>query len=160
MKVLYTGSFDPITLGHLDIINRVSSKFDEVVVTVFNNQSKNYWFNINERCEMVKEAVAHLQNVKVDYTEGLVVDYCKKNNIKVIIRGLRAVSDYEYELSITGINKHLDNELETLFLVASPEFSFLSSSMVKEVASYGGAFQSLVPKNVSKRIITKLGRQE
>lgn len=160
MKVLYTGSFDPITLGHLDIINRISSKFDEVVVTVFNNQAKNYWFNINERCEMVREAVTHLQNVRVDFTQGLVVDYCKKNDIKVIIRGLRAVSDYEYELAITGINKHLDNELETLFLVASPEFSFLSSSMVKEVATYGGAFQSLVPKNVSKRIITKIGRQE
>ena len=159
MKALYTGSFDPITLGHLDLIKRISKKFDEVVVTVFNNRSKKYWFTIEERCEMVKEAISNLDNVKVDYTEGLVVDYCNENDISIIVRGLRAVSDYEYELAISGINRHLDKNLETFFLVASPEFSFLSSSMVKEVAEYGGAFESLVPKNVEEAIFKKLGRK-
>ena len=90
MRVLYTGSFDPITKGHLDIINRISCKFDEVVVTVFNNQEKKYWFSIEERCDMVRGAVRNLKNVQVDFTEGLVVDYCVKNDISIIVRGLRA----------------------------------------------------------------------
>lgn len=158
MKVLYTGSFDPITVGHLDIINRISGKFDEVIVTVFNNLEKKYWFTIEERCEMVRQATAHLHNVKVDFTGGLVADYCKKNNINIIVRGLRAVSDYEYELAISSINKHLDKDLETIFLVASSEYSFLSSSMVKDVAEHGGAFEDLVPENVGKEIYKKLGR--
>lgn len=159
MKVLYTGSFDPITKGHLDIINRISCKFDEIVVTVFNNKEKKYWFTIEERCEMVKEAVKHLKNVQVDYTEGLVVDYCDSNNINIIVRGLRAVSDYEYELSISSINKHLNKKLETIFLVASPEYSFLSSSIIKDVAEHGGAFEDLVPEIVADRIYEKLGRK-
>lgn len=158
MKVLYTGSFDPITLGHMDIINRISSKFDEVVVTVFNNKEKKYWFNIKERCDMVRGATVHLNNVKVDFTEGLVVEYCDKNNINIIVRGLRAVSDYEYELAISSINKHLNNKLETIFLVASPEYSFISSSMIKDVAEHGGAFEDLVPINVGQEIHKKLGR--
>ncbi|NLB32995.1 MAG: pantetheine-phosphate adenylyltransferase, partial [Tissierellia bacterium] len=145
MRVLYTGSFDPITKGHLDIINRISCKFDEVVVTVFNNQEKKYWFSIEERCDMVRGAIKNLKNVQVDFTEGLVVDYCVKNDISIIVRGLRAVSDYEYELAISSINKHLDNRLETIFLVASPAYSFLSSSMVKDVAEHGGKFDDLVP---------------
>lgn len=158
MKVLYTGSFDPITVGHLDIINRISRNFDEVVVTVFNNIAKKYWFTIEERCEMVRQATKNLPNVKVDFTESLVVDYCKKNNINIIVRGLRAVSDYEYELSISSINKHLNNKLETIFLVASPEYSFLSSSMVKDVAEHGGVFEDLVPEYVGQEIHKKLGR--
>ncbi|NLJ58616.1 MAG: pantetheine-phosphate adenylyltransferase [Tissierellia bacterium] len=158
MKVLYTGSFDPITKGHLDIINRISCKFDEVVVTVFNNIDKKYWFSIEDRCEMVRGAVKHLDNVTVDYTEGLVVDYCEKNDINIIVRGLRAVSDYEYELSISSINKHLNKKLETIFLVASAEYSFLSSSMVKDLAEHGGPFHTLVPNNVAEKIDKKLGR--
>lgn len=159
MKVLYTGSFDPITVGHMDIINRIAKKFDEIIVTVFNNCEKNYWFTIEERCRMVREATSHLNNVKVDFTGGLVADYCKKNNINIIVRGLRAVSDYEYELTISSINKHLDNDLETIFLVASSEYSFLSSSMIKDVAEHGGNFEDLVPKNVSREIYKKLGRK-
>lgn len=159
MKVLYTGSFDPITVGHLDIINRISTNFDEVVVTVFNNIEKKYWFTIEERCEMVRQATTHLHNVTVDFTEGLVVDYCEKNNINIIVRGLRAVSDYEYELAISSINKHLNKKLETIFLVASSEYSFLSSSMVKDVAEHGGAFEDLVPEYVGKEIHKKLGRK-
>lgn len=158
MKVLYTGSFDPITLGHMDIINRISKIFDEIVVTAFNNIDKQYWFSIEQRCEMVRQATKHLDNVSVDYTEGLVVDYCRKNNINLIVRGLRAVSDYEYELAISSINKHLNKELETIFLVASAEYSFLSSSLVKDVAEHGGVFEDLVPEYVAQEIHKKLGR--
>ncbi len=158
MKVLYTGSFDPITCGHLDLIKRCSQKFDEVVVTIFNNKSKKHWFTGEERFELVKEAVKDFDNVTVDITEGMVVKYCKENGINIIIRGLRAVSDYEYELSVSSINRHLYNDLETLFLVASPEYSFISSSIVKEVAEYGGEFSDLVPKNVEIAILKKIGR--
>ncbi len=159
MRVLYTGSFDPITVGHLDIIKRISKKFETVIVTVFNNQEKKYWFPIEERCEMVKGAVEGLANVEVDFTEGLVVDYCERNNICIIVRGLRAVSDYEYELSVSSINKHLNNKLETFFLVASPQYSFLSSSIVKDVAEHGGYFEDLVPENVVQNIYRILGRK-
>ena len=159
MRVLYTGSFDPITVGHLDLIKRISKKFDTVVVTVFNNQEKKYWFPIEERCEMVRGAVKGLHNVEVDFMEGLVVDYCERKDISIIVRGLRAVSDYEYELSISSINKHLNNELETIFLVASSQYSFLSSSMVKDVAEHGGHFEDLVPENVVQNIYRLLGRK-
>jgi len=158
MKVLYTGSFDPLTCGHLDLVKRLAKKFDEVVVTIFNNKSKNHWFTGEERFELVKEAVKDFNNVSVDITEGMVVHYCKKNNINMIVRGLRAVSDYEYELSVASINRHLYNDLETFFLVASPEYSFISSSMVKEVAEFGGEFSDLVHKNVEKAILKKIGR--
>lgn len=159
MKVLYTGSFDPITCGHIDLIKRCADKFDEVIVAIFYNNAKRHWFNGEERYEMAKEAVKDLKNVTVDINEGMVVNYCRDNNIKMIVRGLRAVSDYEYELSIASINKHLYRDLETIFLVASPEYSFISSSKVKEVAENGGKFSDLVPKNVEKAILKKLGKE-
>ncbi|WP_326909244.1 pantetheine-phosphate adenylyltransferase [Sedimentibacter sp. MB31-C6] len=158
MKVLYTGSFDPITCGHLDLVKRCANKFDEVLVTVFNNSSKKYMFSKEERYELVKGAVSELKNVQVDVAEGLVVDYCRKNKINMVVRGLRAVSDYEYELSISAINRHLNSELETIFLVASSEYSFISSSMVKEVAGFNGNYKDLVPENVFNAIEKKLGR--
>lgn len=158
MKVLYTGSFDPITCGHLDLIKRCACKFDEVIVTIFNNKSKKHWFTGEERYELVKEAVKELSNVSVDITEGMVVNYCKQHDINMIVRGLRAVSDYEYELSVSSINRHLYSDLETFFLVASPEYSFISSSMVKEVSEFGGEFEDLVPENVAEAILRKIGR--
>ena len=158
MKVLYTGSFDPITCGHLDLIKRCSKKFDEVVVTIFYNKSKSHWFTGEERYALAKEAVKDFKNVTVDITEGMVVKYCRDNNINMVVRGLRAVSDYEYELSVASINRHLYDDLETLFLIASPEYSFISSSTVKEVAEFGGKFSDLVPKNVERAILKKLGR--
>ena len=158
MKVLYTGSFDPITCGHLDLIKRCSEKFDEVVVTIFNNKSKNHWFTGEERYALVRDAVKDLDNVTVDITEDMVVNYCKKNNINIVVRGLRAVSDYEYELKIASINKHLFSDIETFFMVASPEYSFISSSIVKEVAESGGEFADLVPENVGQAIHKKTGR--
>lgn len=156
MKVLFTGSFDPITLGHFDLIKRCSKKFDDVVVTIFNNKSKQHFFELEERYELIKEAVKDLKNVTVDITEDMAVNYAKKQNIQTIVRGLRAVSDYEYELKIASINKHLYPELETIFMVASPDYSFISSSIVKEVAMFDGDISDLVPKNVYTAIKKKL----
>lgn len=155
MKVLFTGSFDPITLGHLDLIKRCSDKFDDVVVTIFNNRSKEHFFTAQERFELIKEAVKDFKNITVDVTEDMAVNYAREHNIQTIVRGLRAVSDYEYELKIASINKHLYPELETLFMVASPDYSFISSSIVKEVAMYGGDISDLVPQNVNTAIKNK-----
>lgn len=159
MKVLYTGSFDPITLGHLDLIKRCSEKFEHVVVTIFKNNSKEHFFSAEERVSLVREAVKDLKNVTVDTTEDMAINYAKKHNIDLIVRGLRAVSDYEYELKIASINKHLYPELETLFMIASPNYSFISSSIVKEVAMYRGDISDLVPKNVLTAIEDKLRRE-
>ena len=159
MKVLYTGSFDPITNGHLDLIKRCSDKFSSVVVTIFNNQSKDHMFTAEERKKLVEDATADLNNVTVDITCDMVVNYAKENGIDLVVRGLRAVSDYEYELKIAAINKHMYPELETFFLVASPNYSFISSSIVKEVAMFNGDISELVPKNVAIAINKKLGRE-
>jgi pantetheine-phosphate adenylyltransferase len=140
------------------LINRCSSKFDEVVVTVFNSKKKNYWFTAEERVEFVKAAVKDLKNVTVDTSDDMVALYCKKNNIRIVIRGLRAVSDYEYELSMSAYNKFLNDDLETIFLVASPRYSFVSSSGVKEIASYDKKFRELVPEAVAAAINKKMGR--
>ncbi|MFA9423893.1 MAG: pantetheine-phosphate adenylyltransferase [Sedimentibacter sp.] len=159
MKVLYAGSFDPITCGHFDLIKRCSQIFDEVVVTVFNNTSKNYMFTCEERVEFVKGAVKHIKNVTVDSSSELVAHYCRANNIKIVIRGLRAVSDYEYELGMSAYNKFLNENLETFFMVASPKFSFVSSSGVKEIAMYDEKFKELVPENVAQALREKIGRK-
>lgn len=152
MKVLYAGSFDPITCGHLDLIKRCSEIFEEVVVTIFNNISKNYMFTCEERVEFVKVAVSNIKNVTVDLSDETVAQYCKKNNIKVVIRGIRTVSDYEYELSMSSYNKFLNDDLETVFMMASPEYSFVSSSGVKEISTYDDKFKNLVPDDVAKAL--------
>lgn len=157
MKVLYTGSFDPITCGHLDLIKRMSKKFDDVVVAIFDNNAKKHFFTAKERYELISVAVKDIPNVTVDLSEGMTVDYAKEHDIDLIVRGLRAVSDYEYELKVASINKHLYPELETFFMIASVEYSFISSSIVKEVAKYGGKISDLVPKNVEIAINKKLG---
>ncbi len=161
MRVMYSGSFDPITYGHLDLIKRCSEKFDEVIVTVFDNNSKKHLFSAHERKKLVEgavESVVKNKNIKVDLTSGMLVEYARKNCINLVIRGLRAVSDYEYELKIASINKHLYPELETIFMVASAEYSFISSSIVKEVAMLGGDISKLVPLNVLQEINKKFGR--
>ena len=155
MKVMYSGSFDPITCGHLDIIKRCSAKFDNVKVVVFDNYSKNHSFSVKERYELVKEATKDITNVEVDIATGMLVDYAKKYNIEVVIRGLRAVSDYEYEIKVASMNKFLHEGLETFFMLASPNFSFLSSSVVKEIAKLGGDIEGLVPENVKKALEKK-----
>src|SRR5699024_5625313 len=144
------GSFDPITNGHLDIISRGAKIFDEVIVTIFNNQSKSPLFTVEERIQLIEKTTEHLPNVSVDMSDGLLVDYAAKNKASAILRGLRAVSDFEYEMQITSMNKKLEPEIETFFMMTNNQYSFLSSSIVKEVAKYNGNISNLVPEFVEK----------
>ncbi|MFO7151662.1 MAG: pantetheine-phosphate adenylyltransferase [Bacillota bacterium] len=152
---IYPGSFDPITNGHLDIIERGSKIFDELIVAVLQNPSKKYLFTMEERIEMIKDAVKHLPNVEVDYFNGLLVDFARKRNAKIVIKGLRAVSDFEYELQMALMNKKLYKDLETVFIMTSTKYSFLSSSIVREVASFGGCVKDLVPPVVEEKLRQK-----
>jgi pantetheine-phosphate adenylyltransferase len=149
------GSFDPVTLGHLDIIGRASALYDEVVVAVGLNVSKKRMFSFEERTEMLREAVAPYPNVSVDHFDGLIVDFCKSRGIQVIVKGLRAVSDFDYELQMAQMNLGLQG-VETMFMTTNPQYSFLSSSLVKEVATYGGDVSGLVPEPVHQRLIARV----
>ncbi len=149
------GSFDPITNGHLDIIQRGAQIFDKVIVAVFNNQSKSPLFTIEERLYLIKESTKDIPNVVVDYSEGLLIDYARKKNAQVILRGLRAVSDFEYEMQITSMNRKLDERIETFFMMTNNQYSFLSSSIVKEIAKYQACVKDLVPEVVEQALIEK-----
>lgn len=149
------GSFDPVTLGHLDIIKRGAKIFDEVYVCVLNNSSKKPLFTVEERCELIRQATKDLPNIKVESFHGLLVDYAKQKEAKVILRGLRAVTDFEYEMQGTSMNKVLNDEIETFFMMTNNQYSFLSSSIVKEVAKYHGSVQDLVPKEVEAALKEK-----
>lgn len=149
------GSFDPITNGHLDIINRGAAVFGQVNVVVLNNSSKNPLFSVEERMELIKEATSHLSNVKVETYSGLLMDYAESIHASAIIRGLRAVSDFEYEMQITSMNRVLNDEIETFFIMTKNQYSFLSSSIVKEVAKYGGKIEELVPPHVETALRQK-----
>ncbi|KQL40315.1 MULTISPECIES: pantetheine-phosphate adenylyltransferase [Bacillaceae] len=149
------GSFDPITLGHLDIIKRGARVFDEVIVVVLNNSAKNSLFTLEERKELITEATSAIPNVRVDSFSGLLMDYAKKINASAILRGLRAVSDFEYEMQITAMNKKLVDEIDTFFVMTNNQYSFLSSSIVKEVAKYGGNVKDLVPDCVNSALTEK-----
>jgi pantetheine-phosphate adenylyltransferase len=154
-RVVCPGSFDPITFGHLDIIERASSIFDEVVIAVMVNQVKKTLFTVEERMAMTEEVTAKYPNVKVDSWSGLLVDYCKKNDISIILKGLRAVTDFDYELQMSQVNLQLQG-VETLFLSTAPAHSFLSSSLVKEIASYGGDVSSYIPAPLLARLKDRL----
>ncbi len=149
------GSFDPITNGHLDIITRGSKIFDEVIVAVFNNQSKEPLFTVDERIELIEQVTNHLPNVVADSNDGLLVDYAKEKGVDVILRGLRAVSDFEYEMQITSMNRKLNPEIETFFMMTNNQYSFLSSSIVKEAAKYHSSVADLVPKEVEEALTQK-----
>ncbi|TAA72092.1 pantetheine-phosphate adenylyltransferase [Planococcus salinarum] len=149
------GSFDPITMGHLDIIKRASKIFDEVKVVVMNNSSKNPLFNLEERIALIAEVTNSIPNVSVDSFGGLLIDYAVEIEANAIIRGLRAVSDFEYEMQITSMNRFLNEDIETLFMVSNNQYSFLSSSIVKEVAKYSGNITGLVPEPVEKALKKK-----
>ncbi|TMU87895.1 pantetheine-phosphate adenylyltransferase [Bacillus sp. BHET2] len=149
------GSFDPITYGHLDIITRGAKVFDQIYVVVLNNSSKKPLFSVEERIELIQEVTGNIPNVVVDSFQGLLVDYAKNVNAKAIIRGLRAVSDFEYEMQITSMNRVLDDDIETFFIMTNNQYSFLSSSIVKEVAKYGGDISELVPKRVEESLKEK-----
>jgi pantetheine-phosphate adenylyltransferase len=154
-RAVCPGSFDPITNGHLDVIVRASHLFDEIVVAVGINHSKNRLFEPDERIEMIREATAHLPNVRVDTFRGLLVNFCVANDIAAIVKGLRAVSDFDYELQMGQMNRSLA-DVDTLFMPADPHYSFLSSSLVKEVATYGGDVAGLVPEPVLRRLRERL----
>lgn len=149
------GSFDPITYGHLDIIRRGAKVFDTVYVSVLNNSTKNPLFSVDERVNLIRAVTKDLPNVKVDVHSGLLVDYAKAVNANAIIRGLRAVSDFEYEMQITSMNRVLNEDIETFFIMTNNQYSFLSSSIVKEVAKYNGDISSLVPPIVEKELQKK-----
>ena len=147
---IYPGSFDPITNGHFDVLYRASKLFEKVIVAVLSNMNKKSFIPAEIRFELIKESVKHLENVEVDTFDGLTVEYARAKNAKVLIRGLRAVSDFEYEMQIAQINKNLDASLDTIFLVPSVENNFLSSSIVKEIALFGGDISNLAPESVQK----------
>lgn len=149
----YPGTFDPITMGHLDIIERASRLFEKVIVLVADPLHKKCLFQINERVEMVIESISHLPNVSVDVLRGtLLMEYCKKHGVGVVIRGMRAVSDFEYEFKMAWMNRKLFPDIEVVFLLPSEEYTYLSSTLVKEIAILGGDVSQLVPSSVMKRI--------
>ncbi|WP_297713134.1 pantetheine-phosphate adenylyltransferase [Clostridium sp.] len=153
---IYPGSFDPITNGHLDIITRGSKIFDKLIVGVLVNIDKVGLFSIEERVELIKRVTSHLENVEVVSFNGLLVELAKRNNAKVILKGLRAVSDFEYEFQMALMNSQLDSEVETLFMTTSAANSFLSSSSVKQVAKFGGDIKGLVPDEIIDDVIKKI----
>ncbi len=158
MKIgIYPGSFDPITKGHLDIIVRASRVVDELVIGVLDNSEKSPMFTAEERVELIKGAVSELPNVRVEAFHGLTVDFAKAHNAKILVRGLRAVTDFEYELQIAQMNHKVNNELDTIFFTTSVEYSYLSSSIVKEIAKYKGDIDQFVPANVVSAVYKKYG---
>ena len=154
-RVVCPGSFDPITFGHLDIIERASKMFDEVVIAVLVNKTKSTLFTVPERIEMITEVTAKYPNVRVDSWSGLRVDYCEENDIQAIVKGLRAVTDFDYELQMSQLNLQLKG-IETLFMSTAPAHSFLSSSLVKEIASYDGDVSAYIPATLLEKLKSRL----
>lgn len=154
MKVIYPGSFDPLTNGHIDIIRRLSGMFDEVIVAILINENKKSLFSVSEREEIISQAIEEegLNNIKIDSFNGLLVNYAKANDIKIIARGLRAVTDYEYEKNIARVNSTLYEGLETIFLLSNPAYSFVSSSGVREIAAFKGDVSAFVSPSVEEKI--------
>ncbi len=157
-RVVCPGSFDPVTNGHLDIIGRAALLYDEVIVVVGANLAKQGLFTVDERVEMLTEVIAKFGNVRVATFRGLLVDFCRDNGVSAIVKGLRAVSDFEYEMEMAQMNYRLA-EVETLFMTANPLYSFLRSSLVKEIATYGGDVSSLVPELVLTRLQDRLAQR-
>ncbi|MBK8171682.1 MAG: pantetheine-phosphate adenylyltransferase [Sandaracinaceae bacterium] len=154
---IYPGSFDPITNGHVSILRGGLVAFDRLVVAVLQNPKKSPLFTVDERIEMLKEAVGNDPRVEIDTFEGLLVDYAKRKNARVVLRGLRAVADFEYELQLANMNRHLNEEVETVFIMAKDAYFYVSSNLVKEAAKLGGDVSKLVPPGVNERLLKKLG---
>ncbi|MBR0163759.1 MAG: pantetheine-phosphate adenylyltransferase [Lachnospiraceae bacterium] len=153
---IYPGSFDPVTFGHLDIIRRAARMFHRVTVVVMNNASKHTLFSVDERVKMLQNAVSEIKNVSVDAHDSLLIDYCKEKRVRIVIRGLRAVTDFEYELQIAQTNKALSQgKVDTVFLTTSLRYAYVSSSMVKEVAHFGGDVSKLVPEDIAHALYLK-----
>ncbi|WP_072802169.1 pantetheine-phosphate adenylyltransferase [Rhodococcoides yunnanense] len=152
------GSFDPVTEGHLDVITRAAAQFDEIIVTVMINKSKRGLFTVDERIELLTEATEHLGNVRVSSWHGLLVDYAKQQGFTAIVKGLRGANDFDYELQMAQMNQKLSG-VDTLFIPANPTYSFLSSSLVKEVATFGGDVEDMVPANVHSRLLARIAER-
>ena len=153
---VYPGTFDPVTYGHIDIIQRTAAIFDNVIVGVLRNYTKTPLFDIPERIDMLQEVTIHLPNVKVTTFEGLVVDFCKEQNANVIIRGVRSFADFEFETIMAQTNRKLSPRIDTMFLTTSPEYSYVSSSSVRELITFNGDFSTFVPDSIQKRIYKKM----
>ncbi len=156
---IYPGSFDPLTNGHLDVAQRAAKLFDRVIVAIAENDSKHPLFTLAERVALVKKATAHLPNVQTDSFDGLLVNYVAERKAKAIVRGLRAVSDFEFEFQLALMNRKLDENIETIFMMPKDTYTFLSSRIVKEIARLGGDIRSFVPPNVQSALIKKLKPQ-
>ena len=156
LRAIYPGSFDPVTYGHLDIIERAASISDELIVGVLQNKAKTPLFSVEERVIMLREVTKHLKNVKIIPFEGLLIEFAKQMDAKVIVRGLRAITDFEYELQMSQTNRKLNSDVETLFLTTSLDYSYLSSTTVKEVASYDGDITQFVPEFVAEKVTEKI----
>jgi pantetheine-phosphate adenylyltransferase len=157
VTALCPGTFDPVTGGHLDVIERASRHFDTLIAAVLQNPAKDPLFSLEERMAMLKEAVADIEGVEVDSFSGLLVEYARGRGASVVVKGLRAVSDFEYELQMAHMNRHL-SDVETFFVMSDPKWSYVSSSLIKEVARYGGDVQGLLPDFVLERLLDRLGR--
>ena len=157
-RAVYPGSFDPFTNGHLDITERGARLFDELIVAVLMNSEKNAMFSVDERRMMAHEALSYLPNVTVDHFEGLLIDYLRQQRSRVIIRGLRAMSDFEYEFQMALMNRQLAPEIETFFIVTDPKYSYLSSSAIRDIFQFGGTVQNMVPPGVFRRMRERFPR--
>lgn len=155
MKAVYPGSFDPVTYGHLDIIKRISKKVDYLIVAVLNNHSKKGAFSLEERMNFLKEVTKDIKNIEIDCFEGLLTDYADKKDCTTMVRGLRAVSDFEYEMQMALVNKKINDDIETLFMASSTKYGYLSSSIVKEIAMLGGDISCFVPPIVEDALKNK-----
>jgi len=160
MKAIYPGSFDPITYGHVDIIERASEVFDELVIVIMQNDDKHSLFTEEERAEMCRKSTAHIKNVSVMIGNGLTVDFAKKIGATILVRGIRAVTDYEYEMQLATANMALNGDIHTVFLVAQPQFSFLSSSTAKTIAKNKGDLRFFVPDCVAEELVKKYEKGE
>lgn len=156
---VYPGSFDPVTLGHLDIIRRAAKQFDKLIVAVLNNTSKNPLFSVDERKKLLAEVTRDMPNIEIDSFRDLLVRYMKSRDADVIIRGIRSVTDFEFELQLASTNHHLDNEIETIFMMTNPKYSYLSSSIVKEIAMFQGDVGELVPAGVEAALQAKYAKK-
>ena len=159
LRAIYPGSFDPVTNGHLDVIRRASGLVDELIVGVLNNKAKTPLFSVEERVKMLKEVTKELPGVKIVPFEGLLIDFAKEMSAEMVVRGLRAVTDFEYELQMAQTNHKLAEDIETVFLTTSLEYSYLSSTTVKEVAAFGGDISQFVPEHVEERIKSKITKK-
>lgn len=155
VKAVCPGSFDPVTSGHIDVIERAAMVFEEVIVAVAPNPAKKHLFSLEERIEMLRESTSHLRNIRVDYFDGLLVDYVRQQDAGVIVKGLRALSDFEFEFQMALVNRNLTPEVETVFMMTGAEYSYVSSSIVREIAGFGGSVKGLVPETVEYKLKEK-----